>query len=99
MRVRQCKTPKRGVERRKDNEAMNKSRIEAEQKPRDAGNYRQNAHSNGCQNMEHFEMPIANEQIQNEMNNARWQKDSGEKSETLARMFIGMRVRKCKTKK
>jgi hypothetical protein len=41
---------------RQDNEEMNKTRIEAERKPGEAENFRQNAHSNACEKMQHSEM-------------------------------------------
>jgi hypothetical protein len=40
----------------KDNEGMNKGRMETEGKEREAEYFRQNADSHGCQNMENSEM-------------------------------------------
>jgi hypothetical protein len=64
MGIRKCKTQQRGVEMRKDNEEMNKTRIEAERTPREAENFGQNAHLHAGQKMQNSEMTIGNEKRQ-----------------------------------
>jgi hypothetical protein len=56
MRVEKCKTKKWRVEKTKDNEEFNKTRIEAERKPRETENFHQNADSNACEKMPSYEM-------------------------------------------